>query len=178
MGKRGPMPKKKILKVLSGKLPLKKEYGTDFVVEFNPPLPPDSLTTDERNIWNKTLELLKPLRVIEEIDAAVLAAYVCSYVRWQDAEREIQKASKQGKKYGLVSIGAAGGLVTNPIILISRRCQSDMVTYAAQLGMTPAARLRIQVVKDNQPSNPFQRLKDEKLGTAGQGLCEIGFDKK
>jgi P27 family predicted phage terminase small subunit len=175
MGKEGPIPKKKALKVLSGKLPLKKEHLQELHVEdFAPPELPEYLTPDEKEVWLRTVELLRPLRILEKIDGAVLCAYCCSYVRWQKAEKEIRKESSKSAKAGLVSLGANGGYVINPLVNISRRCQADMVAYAAQLGMTPAARMRVQMDKPKPADNPFERLKNEKrMGTDSKKLCQI-----
>lgn len=175
MGKRGPVPKKTFLKVLSGNLSLQKKLMEDGQTQqFNPPPVPKNLSAEEKNIWDQTVELLKPLKHLENIDGAILAAYCCSYVRWAAAEKEIQKSSKKSAIFGLLATGANGGAVINPLVNISRRAQADMVTYAAQLGMTPAARLRIQMVKDEPKENPFQKLKNDnkkQVVANSQKLC-------
>lgn len=167
---------------MSGQLALTKEnLGTEQTQNFEPPDVPAHLSAEEKEVWNKTVMLLRPLKVLECIDGAVLAAYCCSYVRWKTAEQEIQKQSQHSALNGLLAEGANGGLITNPLVNISRRSQSDMITYAAQLGMTPAARLRIQVDKPAPTKNPFECLKNgkkSKLVSKSDPVRQIGFEKK
>lgn len=159
MGKRGPVPKKNFLKAMSGNLPMTKDNMADTMINiFTPPDAPEHLSPEEKMIWDRTLELLRPLKHLEVIDGAILGAYCCSYVRWCDAEKELRKAANKQKK-GLVTIGANGTWVTNPLVNISRRAQADMVTFAAQLGMTPAARLRVVIQKPSKEENPFENIK-------------------
>jgi P27 family predicted phage terminase small subunit len=44
---------------------------------------------------------------------------------------------------GLVVRGAMGGAVENPLLYISRKAAADMMKYAAEFGLTPAARSRV-----------------------------------
>ena len=155
MGARGPLPKKRSLREMSGKMPLTKE-GAGTVTDFTPPKVPTDFTVEEKKIWKETVDLLEPLKVIEQIDKAVLAAYCASYAKWRRAERDLKKAKK------LVSYGAGGGLVIHPLLLISQKERKAMVDYAMQLGMTPAARMRVTVVREKPKQNPFQKLKASK----------------
>lgn len=165
MGKRGPLPKKNVLKVLSGQLPVTKENGiNENIVSFEPPRAPDHLTADEKEVWDYTIELLKPLCVLEKIDVGVLDAYCCTYVRWRDVESQIQEMSQHGKIHGLLIEGATGSMIANPLVTMSRHERAALVTYAQQLGMTPAARMRINIVKEKPKDNPFSRIKNSKNG--------------
>ena len=185
MGKRGPLPKSKIEKVMSGKLPMTKQNGLDGdYTNFEPPDAPKHLTVAEKKIWKDTVALLKPLRVIEKIDVAVLDAYCCSYVRWRDAERGIQAAKKKGyPASGLLAIGAQGGIIANPLVTISRQERSALVNYAQQLGMTPAVRKRVMlgVPPEQKKKNPFERLKNDrtrKLDTKGKKVRKVSNNQK
>lgn len=166
MGARGPLPKKKALRVMSGQLPLTKANLQEGIVDFSPPDPPEDLTKEEKEIWDRTIELLRPLRLLEKIDAAVLGAYCCSYRRWRQAESELKKM-QYGKIPEILSIGANGQLVTHPLLTISQKERAAMVDFARELGMTPAARMRVTVVKSKPKENPFNKLKkvkDVKIG--------------
>lgn len=165
MGKRGPLPKKKHLKDLS-RQPLTKERAQEVerILTTDPPDPPVHLTEAERKIWDDTISLLKPAGVLQRIDAAVLAAYCVSFVRWQTAEVEIKKmlAAHDAQYQGLVSEGANGQIVVNPMVNVSRRERADMIGFAAQMGMTPSARMRISVQPSKDEENPFAMLKQKK----------------
>ena len=159
MGKRGPAPKNPALKVLSGKAPITKAALAEINEPFQPPAIPEHMNDRERVVWNQTLELLRPLRVLKNVDAAVLGAYCASFVRWQDAENEMEKLGS-----GLCLTGLAGEVKSiHPLVIISRDAKKDMVFYAAQLAMTPAARLKmISGVSKVREKNPFADLKDRK----------------
>lgn len=155
MGRRGPLPKDKSLKVLSGKAPITKE-NLAHLTDFTPPACPRDFTPTERKFWKETVAQLEPLRVLEQIDLGVLAAYCGSYVRWREAEKQLKKARS------LVAVGAGGGLMIHPLVTLCQRERKDMVAYATQLGMTPAARMRVQVVPEKPAANPFDKLKGDK----------------
>lgn len=171
MGARGPIPKDSSLKVLSGKLPVTKENlngGNDaHVIEFEPPEPPSSLTPDQAEVWNKTIEMLKPLRYLEKIDVAVLGAYCCSYCMWRDAQRTLDDMREGNVKYYMIATGATGALVAHPLIQIIRQAQQDMVAYAKEMGMTPSVRMRMTTPEPPPSANPFAKLKsktNERMG--------------
>ena len=168
MGKRGPVPAKKFRKVLSGNLPVTQENIEDQVFDLRTPDMPRHLSKEQRKVWKSTIDLLGSSNILEVVDGAVLAAFCCSYARWVTAEKEIQALAKENNITGLV-MKSNKGYVVNPLIIISRRAQRDTVDYAAQLGMTPAARLRLDsdissVTK--RKVNAFTKLKkikDERL---------------
>ena len=175
MGKRGFPPKSQALKVLSGQLPVTKENVSDLVIPRGAPKAPDHFGKEERDIWDRTIDLMHGCCVIEEIDVAVLGAYCDAFAKWQMAEVEIikLKTGKRGARALIIS-GGNGNKTVHPWVALSRQAQKDMVYYAAQLGMTPAARLRVQVLPEKRDANPFLRLKDEKrLDSDSKGLRQI-----
>lgn len=183
MGIRGPLPKDRSLKVMSGKLPVTKENvaggGEANVVVFEPPEPPEHFTDDQLKIWHKTVELVKHLNILEKIDVAVLAAYCTSYCLWRDAQDRLM-AIKEHEKYYMITEGATGGLVAHPLITISRQAQADMVAYAKEMGMTPSVRMRMTMPEPPPAANPFANLKkksNERVGKTGQELRKIGEHK-
>jgi P27 family predicted phage terminase small subunit len=178
MGARGPIPKNKALKMLSGKLPITKEAAEELNKDFSLPRCPKHFGTDERKVWRMTIKLLKDSRILEEKDQAILSAYCYSVVKWRQAEKELKALEEKSVSQMFLSDGAtAGTKVTNPLLTISRRYAADMVTYAAQLGMTPAARLRVQVAGPVKKDNPFKRLKasgnDNGLDEDSKGLRPV-----
>lgn len=165
MGKRGPIPKNKALKIQTGTLPITAENARQLTEHFESPKPPRHFGKEERSIWRVTVKMLEPTRILEKIDQAILAAYCDAYAKWQKTEKVLQAVEKEhGVKASLLTMGANGNLVTNPLITISRKAQSDMVGYATQMGMTPAARIRIKIVPAKPTANPFERLKHKDNG--------------
>jgi P27 family predicted phage terminase small subunit len=158
MGRRGPLPKSKALQILHGTAPLTAEVMDDLNEEFISPDMPGHFTKEEAAAWNKTIELLRPITKLKKIDVAVLGAYCSAFVRWQSAEKEIYKSNSPNG--GLCIYGEGGTLKVHPLVTISRDAQRDMVFYAAQLGMTPASRIKMvsgpgKIIE----KNPFVKLK-------------------
>ncbi|MCK5581812.1 MAG: phage terminase small subunit P27 family [Candidatus Omnitrophica bacterium] len=168
MGKRGPMPEKDFRKVLSGNLPVTKENLGNNDFEIIAPQRPKHLSKEEKKVWKDTIKLLGSLNILEEVDGPILSAFCCSYCRWITVEKEIQKLAKEEGSTGLI-LETDNGRSINPLVIISRRAQKDTVTYAAQLGMTPAARLRLDLDDSSitkRKVNAFEKLKkikDERM---------------
>jgi P27 family predicted phage terminase small subunit len=179
MGKRGPIPKTQALKALSGQIPLKRDVFHSLVSDIKTPSYPKHFNKDEKKVWKTTLDLLKGARILEEKDEAILAAYCYSVVKWRKAEQEIRRLEKISSLDMFLSEGATGTKIANPLLTISRRFAADMVTYAAQLGMTPSARLRVQIADAPKKSNPFRNLKalnhDKGLDQDSKRVCAV-FD--
>jgi len=129
------MPKSKALQMLHGTMPLKAEVVEELKEEFAPPEKPKHFEKEESDAWDKTVELLRPMMTLRKVDIAVLGAYCSSFVRWQKAEKELSGAN--------LTVGGKEGPKVNPLVTISRDAQRDMVFYAAQLGMTPASRIKM-----------------------------------
>lgn len=183
MGARGPIPKDKSLKVMSGKLSITKENlngGSDAnIVRFEAPSPPEHLTADQLKIWHKTVELVKHLNILEKIDVAVLGAYCTAFCLWRDAQDRLMSI-KEHDDYYMITEGATGRLVAHPLLAISRQAQADMVAYAKEMGMTPSVRMRMTMPEPPPAANPFSKLKNqsnERVGQKSQELRKIGQHK-
>jgi P27 family predicted phage terminase small subunit len=164
------------MKVLSGKAPvtIKNMELVDGV--YGVPEQPDHFTSREKRAWDAAVRVLEPLKILRPTDGYVLGALCTACVRWKDAEKEIQRASSL--KAGLCLTTAKGKITgISPLVNISRQAQQDMVYYAAQLGMTPAS--RIKMVSSLIPparENPFLKIKenhDKGLDADRKGLCQI-----
>lgn len=154
----GRKPKSRAMRVLSGQLPITKDAVSELSEPFIPPAIPEHMNERERVVWTETIRLLQPMRVLKSVDSAILGAYCASYVRWQDAEKAIQDSGGQ-----LCSYGEKGGVSVHPLVTISRDAKKDMVLYATQLAMTPAARLKmVSSASKVIEKNPFMELKSQK----------------
>jgi len=150
LGKTGRPPKPTALKVLEGNpgnRPLnEKEPEPD---KGMPEAPPelDPLALEE---WNRRGPGLVAMGVLTTIDTAVFAAYCQAYADWRHA-RESLRALKATLPPGNVS-GAflsktgQGGLKKSPLVTVANECAFAMIRFAAELGMTPSARARLEVI--------------------------------
>ena len=159
MGRRGPKVKNQALKILHGTEPITKQSVEDLQEQFIPPEIPKHFNKREIAVWNETIELLRFNFTLRKVDGSVLGAYCSAFVRWQDTEKKIQ-GSKTILE-GLCILDDKGNPKSiNPLVIISRDAQRDMVFYAAQLGMTPASRIKMVVgVSKIIEQNPFMKIK-------------------
>ncbi len=159
-GRRGPPGKSPHLKLISGTD--RADRATSETVKISStemPTPPSHLNSDELAAWHEAINLLKPMGLLSNVDVAILMAYCVSRCVVQHASTII---NGNGEFSGLLIQGTAGPNIPNPLIAIRRHAMADTVSYAIQLGMTPAARLRLNAeVGAKKKTNPFDALKDD-----------------
>ena len=123
------------------------------------PEAPVFLTTDARTEWDRVALQLYRMGLLYEIDVASLAAYCQAYGRWVTAERVIgAMAEKDQLTSGLMIKTTNGNAIQNPLIGTSNKAASDMVRYAAEFGLTPAARARIALGSVTPKKSKFDGL--------------------
>jgi P27 family predicted phage terminase small subunit len=161
MSPRGRKPTPTHLKLVRGnpgKRPVNQAEPKPQVVL---PSPPAELSEDALAEWHRVAAELHRLGILTEVDRAALAAYAQAYGRWVQAERAAAKmAEKDTLTGGLMIRTTNGNAVQNPLIGVANKAMADMVRYAAEFGMTPSARSRIQG-SDPEADNP-------------QGFAEFG----
>ena len=107
--------------------------------------PPPHLNASARQEWDRVAPGLFHTGVLSGVDRAALAAYCQAYARWVQAETAIQKmAEKDPLTGGLMIKTTNGNAVQNPLVGTANKAAADMVRYAAEFGMTPSARSRIE----------------------------------
>jgi len=145
MSTRGRKPTPTHLKLVRGnpgKRPVNQAEPKPKVVL---PSPPAELSEDALAEWNRVASDLYGLGILTAIDRAALAAYAQAYGRWVQAERAAARmADKDQLTSGLMIRTTNGNAVQNPLIGVANKAMADMVRYAAEFGMTPSARSRIQ----------------------------------
>jgi len=159
-GRRGPPGKSPHLKLIS---------GTDRVDRVSPevikladgedPARPSFLSADAIIEWDKAIAILKRLGILSMADSAIIAAYCVAKCTFQNSSIMINSSGEFG---GLLIQGTAGAKIANPLVSIRSRAMNDMVSYAIQMGMTPAARLRLNAeASSKKKENPFEVLKND-----------------
>lgn len=79
-----------------------------------------------------------------EMDRAALAAYCQAYGVWAQAERAILKLQAGGEINGLLMKTTNGNVIQHALIGIANKARADLVKFAAEFGMTPSARSRVE----------------------------------
>jgi P27 family predicted phage terminase small subunit len=142
----GPRPTPTYLKLLRGN-PGKRKLNKNEPRPAIPPAPPpcpEFLDGYAREEWERVSGELFNLRLLTTVDTAVFAVYCNAYSRWRTAtERLAAMAARDELTHGLLIKTKAGDAVANPLVYIVGHAARDMVRYAGEFGMTPAARSRI-----------------------------------
>ena len=110
--------------------------------------------------WWRVAGELHRLGLLTVLDVMPLAAYCESYKNWRRAV-ETMHAMAAPDTSGLLVKRADGNPAPNPLIGIARKAAADMVRYAAEFGMSPAARARISAGVGYEPppgGNKFDGL--------------------
>jgi P27 family predicted phage terminase small subunit len=96
---------------------------------------------------------------LTRVDINPLAAYCQAYAIWRTAvETLATMADRDAVTHGLLVRTNAGAAMQNPLVLTARQAANDMVRFAAEFGLTPAARSRISSLDD--PSGPPSKFGD------------------
>ena len=153
-GRRGPARTPSHLKIVSGTDRADRSTTGIFKLTDNTnPVCPAHLNAGEIADWNEAIELLRPMGILSSTDASVLTAYCIS-------KNLVREASEEISASGLFSASSAGVATAHPAVAVRRQAMTDMVSYAIQMGMTPAARLRLNAESSKKKANPFDALKN------------------
>ena len=139
MGERGPAAKPTRLKEVQGN-PGKRALNRREPRPEQGPMPqcPRWLVGAARAEWHRVARQLYNIGLLTQVDRGVLALYCVAWGHWVEAE-----AARRGQPDVVETTN--GNLVMNPWVSVSVKAGQDVLKYAAQLGMTPAARSRIAV---------------------------------
>jgi P27 family predicted phage terminase small subunit len=148
---RGRKRKPTHLKLIMGN-PSRRPLRPDSIeVEPVLPDPPDHLFEDGKAEWRRVAQGLYALRLLSTLDINALAAYCQSFAIWKQASEAITAG-------GLTIETTNGNVIQNPLVGIANKAASDMVRYAAEFGMTPSARARINAGGEGQaPKDPTEK---------------------
>ena len=154
MAKSGPKPLPKNVHVLNGnpsKLPRNALFDDCIRPRTEIPTPPDHLSPEALEEWNRISGELEALGLISQIDRAALSVYCQAYGRWVQCEK---KLTELGEK-GMVETTPSGYKQQGTWLQISNRAVEQMKSFLVEFGMTPSARSRVT------PSSPQGDLFDE-----------------
>jgi len=141
----GRKPKPTHLKLITGNPGHRQLNDKEPRPALSLPMAPAELNDDAKVEWGRVSEELYRIGLLTGIDRGTLAAYCQAYGRWMQAERAIAEMAKRDTLTGGLMIKTTNGnAIQNPLVGIANKAMSDLVRYAAEFGMTPSARSRIQ----------------------------------
>lgn len=149
----GRQPKPTVLKRLAGnpgkrKLPSQEPRPTGGI-----PSCPKHLSKIAREEWSRLSGELGRIGLLTSIDRAALAAYCAAYARWVDGQKLLDKG-------GMTTLTPQGMVMVSPYVTIVNKAVDQMVSIAAQFGMTPASRARVSADRE-PPKDAFDEFLDE-----------------
>ena len=122
------------------------------------PSVPLHLLPDAVTEWDRVAQELFTAGLLASLDRAVLAAYCQAYARWAQAERALAEMGRRDQlTNGLMLKTTGGNAIQNPLVGIANKAAADMVRYAAEFGMTPSSRTRIQAAPPPGQSDPSEK---------------------
>lgn len=140
----GRKPKPTHLKLVTGNPGKRALPKAEAKVAPALPSPPPHLSDEAKVEWGRVSEDLYKVGLLSVVDRAALAAYCHAYARWVQAERAIAEMAKRDQLTGGLMIKTTNGnAIQNPLVGTANKAAADMVRYAAEFGMTPSARSRI-----------------------------------
>jgi P27 family predicted phage terminase small subunit len=131
MGKRGPLPAadQNVVSIRTKRPPL---IAPPFVVAE--PAPPSWLKQEAKAEWRRVVPELLRLKLLAQLDRAVLASYCQAWAFAQQARVRLEREGLTGMRDGQPT--------KHPCWQEWREATALTVTLGKQLGLTPDARLR------------------------------------
>jgi P27 family predicted phage terminase small subunit len=132
----------KVLEGNRGRRPILRTPSPPIVA----PDPPAFLQPYALEKWSEVAPSLVAVELLSNLDGAVLAAFCEAYGRFRLATEKLADAAKADPaSASLLVTMPSGAVVQNPLIGIANAAAKLMVSYAAELGMTPSARAGIEL---------------------------------
>jgi len=121
------------------------------------PSAPAHLSPYAKTEWKRISRELYNLGLLSGVDRSALGAYCQCYSRWRTAEEHLNKDAKDKGAIGggLIIKTTNENLIQSPLVGIANKAMADMIKYAAEFGMTPSARTRIEAspIVEDEPTN-------------------------
>lgn len=154
---RGRKPKPTARKRLEGNPGKRKLNKSEPLFAADDATPPRVLNAAGRQEWERLAPILRLQSLLTEADYALFAAYCDAFGRWHEANEKLRASA-------LILKTVDGNLIQNPYVAIANRAIDQMIKIAAEFGLTPSARSRIQI----SPPVDADQLERELFGTAAQ----------
>jgi len=115
-----------------------------------PPEPPEFLTGEARDEWDRVVPELQRLQLLKPVDRSALTAYCLIWQRLVDAQAEIAAGA-------LTTRGSMGQLVEHPAVKVFLAASKELRAWCSEFGLTPSAETRLSAGKDkgDEGDNPF-----------------------
>lgn len=162
MGRRGPLPAPTNVQKQRGTRGAKAREGTEPTPPPGRPRRPAWLRPKARTVWDALVSLLDGAGVLTVIDGNVLARYCQLWARWREVEDDLAKD-------GQTTVNRFGEPIAQPGVRIANALAVQLRQLEGELGMSPAARVRLQVDKQADTRDELDKALDaQALKIAGK----------
>jgi P27 family predicted phage terminase small subunit len=134
----GPAPLPSHLKLVRGTARPDRMPKNEPKPKATTPRCPDWLCPEAKVIWKRVTKQLKEMNLLFTADQDVIASYCNAVLNYQRATEIVDKT-------GVLIKGRRDGVVTNPAVRVQRDAAQLIRQLAAELGLTPSARGRLNV---------------------------------
>lgn len=150
MGKRGPPPKPRALKVVQGTL--RKDREPESPVELEPgiPEPPEGMGDEARRCWDRLVPVLVTVRILTVIDREALVMLCNSWAHYWYLQGVVEEE-------GFTYTSAKGNVLQHPAVSSMNKALENCLRLAREFGLTPASRSRIEALP-KPPEDPSREF--------------------
>lgn len=110
--------------------------------------------------WRRQAPTLYAIGVLTSVDGAALAAYCSAFSVWARAEVRLQTQARNDDTVladGILQRTKSGNVILNPLQGAANVARRDMLRFAAELGLTPAARANMEAAKRGGEEDPTDK---------------------
>ena len=134
----------KLLRGNPGRRPLNRDEPKP-ALEVVVPGPLEWLNDYAKEEWRRVAPEMHHMRLLTMVDINLFAAYCVAFSHWRLALEALARVAEKDPVFsGFVIKTPKGAAVQNPLFLAARQSANDMLKFASEFGMTPAARTRIR----------------------------------
>lgn len=151
MGRRGPPPKPTHLKLLEGTFRKDRAPKREPKPPKGHPACPAGLGRAAKAEWRRVIPILDEMGILSKADRSVIAAYCQAWQRWLEFEKAIDE-------HGSTFVTDKGYVCQRPEVAMAKNQAALLRALAGELGLSPAARSRVEV-----PEKPPEKDKTEEL---------------
>lgn len=123
------------------------------------PAPPTWLSREAKAEWRRVAPALERLDLVKPEDRATLAGYCQVWARLVAAYQDINKNGLTVRNESTRKDGTSSVWWTkNPAVQVAEQCETRLLQYAGQFGLTPAAERNVSKRDDGRDefeANPF-----------------------
>lgn len=93
--------------------------------------------------WKRIAKELHDLKILTRVDVKALAAYCEAYALWVQADGLLKDYNMKNSANANLLVTPTGVMKTHPYVDQLRQHRADMVKFAAEFGITPSSRARV-----------------------------------